>query len=236
LNLPAGQHQLLSAALRTLDWPGGGGETAQVESEARCVFCSPQIEPWVLWEGTHYRIVADAFPRLPGHILLITRNHVLHHTDAPDGWWPEFEAATERMREFLLAMCGAASFWENGFVGKEVPHAHLHGLPVHLPTPAEWVAEGKLLSVSGWADVRRHRERAEGYTFAIGAGGRYLALDRPFVLAAVRQATIARTGETLDPTTGGLRRGGMEQVEATRRLWTVWAAQAPSHESRCCAK
>jgi hypothetical protein len=130
------------------------------------------------------------------------------------------------MRQFLLAMCGAASFWEKGFVGKEVPHAHMHGLPVDVPSPVEWVSGGKLLPVNSWADVRLHRERAEGYTFVSGASGRYIALDRAFVLDAARRATIARTGQTLDPATGGLRRGGKEEVEMTRHLWTTWATQA----------
>jgi 8-oxo-dGTP pyrophosphatase MutT (NUDIX family)/diadenosine tetraphosphate (Ap4A) HIT family hydrolase len=200
------------------------------DPEVSCVFCSPRIEPWVLWEGVHYRIVADAFPRLAGHILLITRDHVLHHADAPDMWWPEFETATERMREFLLATCGVASFWENGIVGKEVPHAHLHGLPVNVPTPVEWVMERKLLAVTGWDEIRRYRESAGDYTFVSGERGRdrYLAIDRSLVLAAARQATIARTGGILDPATGGLQRGGAAQVEETRRLWTAWSATAPS--------
>jgi hypothetical protein len=94
-----------------------------------------------------------------------------------------------------------------------------------MPTPAEWVSEGELLPVNNWADVRRYRDRAEGYTFVEGAAGRYLALDRQFVLAAVRNATIARTGGTLDRVTGGLRRGGADEVNETRRWWAMWSAR-----------
>jgi hypothetical protein len=90
------------------------------------------------------------------------------------------------MSNFLRATCGAASFWENGFLGKEVSHAHLHGLPVQFPSVSEWVSEGKLLSVKRWAEVRRHRDGVHGYALMIGAGARYLALDRPLALAAVR--------------------------------------------------
>src|SRR6266568_5575280 len=104
-----------------------------VSAETPCVFCSAQIEPWVLCEGKNYRVIADAFPRVPGHILLITRRHALHHADAPPAWWPELEGATTRIREFLFTIGGAASFWENGYVDKEVRHAHLHGLPIQFP-------------------------------------------------------------------------------------------------------
>ena len=193
-----------------------------VSAETPCVFCSPQIEPWVLCEGKNYRVIADAFPRVPGHILLITRSHVLHHADAPPAWWPELEGATTRIREFLFTIGGAASFWENGYVDKEVRHAHLHGLPIQFPIASEWVAEGKLLSVKDWIEVRRRRDSVHGYALIIGSGGRYLALDKQFALAALRQAVIRQTGQTLDPATGGLRRGGLEEVAQTRRLWMSW--------------
>jgi hypothetical protein len=32
-----------------------------MKPETPCAFCSPQVEPWVLWEGTHYRVIADAW-------------------------------------------------------------------------------------------------------------------------------------------------------------------------------
>jgi len=195
-----------------------------MKPETPCAFCSPQVEPWVLWEGTRYRIIADAFPRLPGHILLITRRHVLHHADAPAAWWSELEAALERMRAFLLAAGGAASFWENGYADKEVPHAHVHGTPVQVRIAPEWVAAGKLLPVHGWGALRRYRDRVGGYALLIGGGGRYVALDRPFMLHALRHAVLRQTGHALDPATGGLPRGGADQVAETRRLWARWDA------------
>jgi diadenosine tetraphosphate (Ap4A) HIT family hydrolase len=193
-----------------------------MESDSRCVFCSPQIEPWVLWEGAHYRIAADAFPRLPGHILLITRDHLLHHADAPENLWPELEAVMQTARAFLQSTGSGATFWENGYAAKEVPHAHLHGIPIQFPVVSAWVAGGQLLQVNDWSDVRNARTGEAGYTFVAGQDGRYVALDRDLLLAELRQATLARTGQSLDPATGGLRRGGVEEIAETRRLWTSW--------------
>ena len=196
--------------------------------DSKCVFCSPYIEPWVLWEGIHYRIVADAFPRLPGHVLLITREHVLHHADAPTEWWPELEMATGMVCEFLKSVGNAATFWENGYIGKEVPHAHLHGMPVQFPDTAGWVISGTLMPVKDWDDVRRAESNQDGYTLLVGDYGRYLALDRTLMLGELRKVTLARTGQTLDPVTGGLRRGGIDEVVETRRLWTGWT-MGPEH-------
>jgi hypothetical protein len=120
---------------------------------AGCAFCSPQIEPWVLREGERYRIIADAFPRLPGHVLLISRTH---------------------------------------------------------------------LPVNDWSDVDRYAERAGGCTTVIAGDQRFVVADRAFALRVLREAVIRHTGETLDPSTGGLRRGGAEQVAVTRRLWASW--------------
>lgn len=191
-------------------------------TDAACVFCTPRIEPWVLWEGARYRLIADAFPRLPGHVLIITRAHVLHHADAPDDWWPELEQAMERMHAFLLQTCGVATFWENGITVKEVAHAHLHGLPIDVSIAPEWETDGTLLPVRDWHAVQRGRDPQHGYTFLATHGRRYLALDRHLVLGELRRATTSRTGETLDPATGMLRRGGTRQVELTRQLWANW--------------
>jgi hypothetical protein len=43
---------------------------------------------------------------------------------------------------------GAASFGENGFVDKEVPHAHLHAMPVRVPVSREWVTDGTLIPLT----------------------------------------------------------------------------------------
>jgi hypothetical protein len=83
--------------------------------------------------------------------------------------------------------------------------------------------DSKLLQVHNWDDVRQARTAETGYTFIAGDDGRFLALDRALVLSELRAATIARTGQTLDPLTGGLRRGVAQQLAETRRLWSDWA-------------
>jgi hypothetical protein len=58
--------------------------------------------PWVLMDGAYYRVVADALPRELGHVLLITRAHVLHHAIASAAWRPELEAPDGPPYGFLL--------------------------------------------------------------------------------------------------------------------------------------
>ena len=114
--------------------------------------------------------------------MLITREHLLHHADAPAEWRPELDLAIGMVREFLKSICNAATFWENGYIGKEVPHAHLHGIPVLFPDPASWVATGTLMPVKDWNDFRHVRSKQDGCALVAAEDGWYLALDRDLML------------------------------------------------------
>ncbi len=49
-------------------------------------------------------------------------------------------------------------------LGKEVPHAHLHNLPVELCLPPQSLADDALCAVRDWPDVRDFRDPTCGYT------------------------------------------------------------------------
>jgi hypothetical protein len=54
-------------------------------------------------------------------------------------WLFELEDTQEHVRAFLLAPFGMASFWEHGGADKEVPHAHLLGVPVDGALGPDWL-------------------------------------------------------------------------------------------------
>jgi diadenosine tetraphosphate (Ap4A) HIT family hydrolase len=187
-----------------------------------CVFCTPRIAALALWESEHYRVFADEYPRCVGHVLLTTQAHVVGHMDAPLEWIGELTAAQDHVRRFLMETFGHASFWEHGGVDKEVPHAHLHGVPVDVVLAREWFDGQRALKVEGWHDVRTHHLEAGSYVYAAGRAGAYLVLDEPAVLQEVRRQFVTQVGTVLEPG-GGLRRHGPDMVERTRELWRAWS-------------
>jgi diadenosine tetraphosphate (Ap4A) HIT family hydrolase len=184
-----------------------------------CPFCRPD-DP--LWEGQHYLVLADAYPRCAGHVLLVTREHLSSHMDAPPKWLEEFARAQDLVRAFLLATFGRAAFYENGGARQQVPHAHLHGLPFHPRVKRKWLKGGKLEAVAGWPEARREKEEAGRYFYLETADGSFLIREYAFVLKRVRDQLFDQTEASVDPETGKMRRGGPEMVRRTREMWIDW--------------
>jgi hypothetical protein len=155
-------------------------------------------------------------------VLLISKAHFVGHMDAPSERLGEFVSAQEQVQRFLLETFGSASFWEHGGADKEVPHAHLHGVPVDMILGPEWLDGRRARSVDGWHDIRSHYQHAGSYVYAAGSEGAYVVLDEPAVLQEVRRQFTSQLRIPAD-SAGGLRREGSEVVERTRQLWRDWA-------------
>jgi diadenosine tetraphosphate (Ap4A) HIT family hydrolase len=194
-----------------------------VTGETVCPFCRPGLSRLALWAGEHYLIIPDEHPRCAGHLLVLTREHVIDHADAPTAWLQELEATQDKVRRFLLETFGRYSFWENGGQRKEVPHAHLHGIPVELSIDLTRF-EGRVREVSAWDDLRREVVGVERYAYAETGRGRYFIPEDQYwpVLDLVRRQTAAQTEGQL--TDDALVRYGPEVVARTQALWSAWAS------------
>ncbi len=195
---------------------------------APCPFCvrDPAL---VLWTSEHYSVLADAFPRTAGHVLLVTNDHYASHMHAPAAWAAELDEAQALVRRFLVEVFGAASFLENGGARQEVPHAHLHGVPFAARVPLDWLAAGVVRRVADWEAVRRDCERRGAYMLLETPEGRYLlARDADYgrLLYAVRKQIVDQTPAEFDPDAGELLRGGPGMVAHTVGLWQTWQVQA----------
>ncbi len=193
-----------------------------------CPFCvrDPAL---VLWESEHYCLLADAFPRTAGHVLLVTKDHFASHMHAPEAWTEELDAAQALVRRFLIEVFGSATFLENGGARQEVPHAHLHGVPFAAQVPPDWLLTGVLRLVDDWDAVRRECERRGAYALLETPAGRYvLGRDEDYgrLIYAVRRQIVAQTPAEFDPNAGELLRGGPGMVAHTVGLWQTWLTQA----------
>jgi diadenosine tetraphosphate (Ap4A) HIT family hydrolase len=191
-----------------------------------CPFCRTEITTASLWENTHYRVVADEYPRCIGHLLVLSKAHYPSHMHAPIEQLSELEFAQCQARQFLLDNFGRASFLENGGVRQEVPHAHLHSVPVTASIPPSWIERGILKRVEHWRDVWREREQTGHYCYVETAEGRFVLRgdsEDELLLNEMRSQVIAQTTAEIDPETGALKRGDRDMVTETIRVWKTWA-------------
>jgi len=193
---------------------------------SECPFCRPEIVALSLWESTHYRIMADQYPRCVGHILLLSKAHYLSHMHAPAEHLHELEIAQGQARRFLLDNFGKASFLENGGIHQEVPHAHLHGVPFALSVPSHWIERGLLTRVEKWEDVWQERERTGHYCYVETSAGRFILRQHEeysTLLHEIRSQLVLQTAAEIDPVLGVLKRSGQETMKETIRIWKAWA-------------
>ena len=110
----------------------------------------------MLLENEHVRLIPDLFPVAPGHVLLVSREHLTCYGAAS----PAVLAALEELSETAAAFVRdeyqvEPVLWENGGAGQTVFHAHLHVMPVALEAIEEVIESEHMNPVSGWDDVAR---------------------------------------------------------------------------------
>lgn len=95
-----------------------------------CAFCQRSfITDQILKETPAFRIVADHAPLVPGHVLIVPRNHYTCYGDVPAALDDELLALKQEVQRFFLRYYEPTVFWEHGVFHQTVFHAHLHGFP-----------------------------------------------------------------------------------------------------------
>jgi diadenosine tetraphosphate (Ap4A) HIT family hydrolase len=141
-----------------------------------CVFCHPETSPGVLLEDENVRLIPDLFPVAPGHVLVVSREHLACYGAAS----PEVLASLERVadvaRTFVIEEYGVEPvLWENGGAGQTVFHAHLHLMPVAVQEIEEVIESEHMTEVAGWDDVAAYWRDRGPYHYLQYQGHRRLA-------------------------------------------------------------
>ncbi len=95
-----------------------------------CAFCQRSfITDQILKETHAFRIIADHAPLVPGHLLIVPRNHYTCYGDVPAVLDDELFTLKQEVQRFFLRYYEPTVFWEHGVFHQTVFHAHLHGFP-----------------------------------------------------------------------------------------------------------
>jgi diadenosine tetraphosphate (Ap4A) HIT family hydrolase len=187
-----------------------------------CVFCSHEQQPAILFETPSLYAMPDKYPLLPGHVLIINKEHRRCYAQAGAEIDAEIEQATARVRRFLAESYGTASLaWENGVFGQTVFHAHLHLIPVRSDMlPPEIEALPAVSPAADWTSIREHFASAGGYRYLELAGQRRLIAGRG-ILGPIRDWLAEATG-VRHSGRDWLRGTTPEDVAELARRWQEW--------------
>ena len=99
-----------------------------------CVFCSivaGDTDAARVLESDGFVAFLDQRPVFKGHVLLVTRDHVVTLPDLPAGLRDGFLAAAQRLATAVVEGLGAQGSFVamNNVVSQSVPHLHCHVVP-----------------------------------------------------------------------------------------------------------
>jgi histidine triad (HIT) family protein len=189
-----------------------------------CVFCTRAENPAPLFETPTLYVMPDKFPLVPGHTLIISREHLPCYGAACRRTLQELDAAAATVRRFLAAAYGRPVVtWENGGAGQSVFHAHLHLIPVaSAALPPEVAAHPDVAPVEGWDDVCGHYAQQRSYRYLQVAERRHLLSGYSPALAPITVWLAQLTGLQFGPQ-GWLKTTTPADVYEVARRWEAWS-------------
>lgn len=106
-----------------------------IEAIANCAFCREQvIESQLVYETENFYVLADYEPRVEGHLLAVTKRHVVKAHEMTLSEWTElYEIIDKTVRVFIeaLGIDNYVILEKNGREAfQEIGHVHFHLLPV----------------------------------------------------------------------------------------------------------
>ncbi|MBN2272957.1 MAG: HIT family protein [Bacteroidales bacterium] len=110
-----------------------------------CPFCNPTILECVFLESQNFLAIYNIAPVLPGHALVIPRDHITSFIDLNRQQRAEFLDITTHAVRILLKAFNTDAFdmsvQEKPEAGQTIEHLHLHIVPRvkgDLPDPGDW--------------------------------------------------------------------------------------------------
>ena len=102
-------------------------------SERRCTFCDIAVgagSAFVVYEDSRAVVFLDKHPINAGHVLVVPRRHVAAFYDLDDDSFAGLMLVVKRMASVIEAVYCPKKVGMLA-AGFDVPHAHVHVLPMH---------------------------------------------------------------------------------------------------------
>ena len=99
-----------------------------------CIFCkivNNEIPSTKVYEDGDFLAFVDIKPMLDGHLLLITKKHIVWMQDSEDEMIAQIFILTKKLMLAIKNGIGC-DFVQVSVVGQEMPHFHIHLIPRYL--------------------------------------------------------------------------------------------------------
>lgn len=110
-----------------------------------CPFCNEIIQRAQFAESDNFRAIYNRAPILPGHSLVIPKQHVESMMELTENELAEMMTFSRKVIRILFKTFQAQAFdltiQDGAAAGQTVPHLHLHLIPrisADLPNPGDW--------------------------------------------------------------------------------------------------
>jgi diadenosine tetraphosphate (Ap4A) HIT family hydrolase len=101
-----------------------------------CVFCIPEIiENQKVLESQYFHVLLDHKPRVPGHLIIIPKRHIVKAHELSQGEWSEMAEIIPKITNVFSEFLDTDDYiileknGHNAF--QQVPHVHFHLFPIH---------------------------------------------------------------------------------------------------------
>ncbi len=98
-----------------------------------CIFCGKERDEYRIYESKNFLVRIGIGLIAPGHIMLITRDHLPCFGVLPKKLQEEFLQIKRKMLNALHQTFGSPFQIEYGIWGQTVSHAHIHFIPLQGP-------------------------------------------------------------------------------------------------------
>lgn len=111
----------------------------------KCPFCGPEIGDAVFARSKHFLAVYNVAPILPGHSLIIPRNHIKSVLELDEERMQEMMSFARKVTKLLQKVFQTEGFnWslqDKEIAGQTIAHLHMHIVlryPGDLHEPGDW--------------------------------------------------------------------------------------------------
>jgi diadenosine tetraphosphate (Ap4A) HIT family hydrolase len=145
-------------------------------------FCNARIDSRILHETNRFVVMADISPLMPGHVMIVPKDHILCYGAVEDSARDEFSGVVNATRTILKEHYGPSVMLEHGTsslapVADHVTHAHLHFVPADIDI-RDSLTNFNTTTIASFSDLSRWAARDEEYVYFESCAGERIVADR----------------------------------------------------------
>lgn len=111
-----------------------------------CLFCkiiNNEVNSYTLFEDNTLKIIMDAFPNSPGHILILPKEHYVDLSDIDEEVLKKIILKAKEYKKVIEEKLNPESIVlvQNNGKAQEIKHFHMHLIPYYKEKPTKTVEE-----------------------------------------------------------------------------------------------